>query len=79
MALDYSCHSCQREIVKSTYTHNNVINCSAYVMDSMSNSLSESTITTVKHIESFLRMYDSHVSLEPRVYEVSSINALFSD
>ena len=48
-------------------------------MDSMSNSLSESTITTVRHIESFLRMYDSRVSLEPRVYEVSSINGLFSD
>ena len=45
----------------------------------MSNSLSESTITTVRHIESFLRMYDSRVSLEPRVYEVSSINGLFSD
>ena len=45
---------------------------SAYVMDSMSHSLNDSTISTVKHIESFLRMYDPQVSLEPRAYEVSS-------
>ena len=41
-------------------------------MDSMSHSLNDSTISTVKHIESFLKMYDPQVSLEPRAYEVSS-------
>ena len=41
-------------------------------MDSMSHSLNDSTISTVKNIESFLIMYDPQVSLEPRAYEVSS-------
>ena len=82
MALDYSCRFIQRKMVdyrvyikfmwQHNVIHNNVLYYSAYVMDSMSHSLNDSTISTVKHIESFLRMYDPQVSLEPRVYEVSS-------
>ena len=41
-------------------------------MDSMSHSLNDSTVSTVKHIESFLKMYDPQVSLELCAYEVSS-------
>lgn len=82
MALDYSCRFIQRKMVdyrvyinfmwQHNVIHNNVLYYSAYVMDSMSHSLNDSTISTVKHTESFLRMYDPQVSLEPHVYAVSS-------
>lgn len=48
--------------------------CIAYMMDSLSHSLNESTINTVKDVELFLRKYDPQESLEPRKYEVSSRN-----
>ena len=82
MALDYSCRFIQRKMVdyrvyinfmwQHSVVHNNVVYYSAYVMDSMSHSLNDSTISTVKHIESFLRMYDPQVSPKPPAYEARS-------
>ena len=51
-----------------TLLHNTVLN---YVMDYLTSSLDESSISTVKTIQTFLRLYDSQVFLEPRIYEVS--------